>query len=67
MVKALDPKLDREDAIMILPEEKMLKNFRGEVIQDYSTSEKEFQSSLFPFSQLFDYATWRRDCISIGI
>ncbi len=61
MAKSLDPKLDREDAIVILPEEKQLKNFRGEVIQDFSTNDREYKANLFPFSQLFDHTTWRRN------
>lgn len=57
--KALDPNVDREDAIRALGEDRLVKNFRGEVIEDYSTREKEFKAGLFPATEVFDCATWR--------
>lgn len=57
--KALNPAIDREDAIISLPEEKILRNFRGEVIADYSTPEKEYDAQLFPFRNIFSSSNWR--------
>jgi len=37
MKKALDQNIDREDAILSIPEDRKIKNFRNEVIADYST------------------------------
>lgn len=37
----------------------MVKNFRGEPIEDYSTREKEFKAGLFPATEIFDCAAWR--------
>jgi len=61
MLKALDSNGDREDAIISLPEDKMIKNFRNEVLKDYSTLELEYKNCIFPVNQLFDSSTWRRE------
>ncbi len=57
--KILRPDEDREDAIVGLPENRQVLNFRGEVEADYSTAEREYQANLFPLSQLFGYSRWR--------
>jgi hypothetical protein len=59
MAKALDPQADRDDAIISLPEDRKLKNFRGEVIADYSSPDGEYQAGYFPFGAVFDSAKWR--------
>ncbi len=59
IAKALDPFVDREDAIVGLPADRVIRNFRKQSL-DYSTSEKEYESGLFPLSQIFDHAAWRR-------
>ena len=51
---------DREEAIKSLPEDRKIINFRREVIADYSTPEKEYEAGLFPLSQVFNCADWRR-------
>ncbi|KAF2777762.1 DUF262 domain-containing protein [Streptomyces sp. OM5714] len=58
MVKALDPQVDREDAIRLLPADRVVRSFRGESIEDCSTPEKEYAARLFPLSQLFDNREW---------
>ncbi len=58
--KALDDEADREDAIIGIPEDRIIRNFRSEVVADYSTPEKEYAVGLFPFSQILDCAAWRR-------
>lgn len=57
--KALSPNADRDEAIVALPQDRIVRNFRGEVIADYSTSLQEYQAELFPFSQIFDCSDWR--------
>jgi len=52
---------DREEAIKSLPEDRKIINFRREVIADYSTPEKEYEAGLFPLSQVFSCADWRRE------
>jgi hypothetical protein len=54
MVKALDPEADREEAIRMLPSDRLVKNFRGEVQEDYSTPEKEYAANLFPLNRVLD-------------
>ncbi len=50
---------DLEDAIVGLPESRQLLNFRGEVIADYSTPEREYEASLFPILSVFEDDDWR--------
>lgn len=60
--KALDPAVDREDAIVSLPEDRQLKNFRGQVTADYSTPEKECAAELMPLPLVFqigDLTSWQ--------
>lgn len=58
MAKSLDPNTDRDECIRSLPENKLVKNFRGEIVEDYSTAEKEYQAGLFPFDKIFSSDTW---------
>ena len=52
--KALDPSADREEAIVGLPEDRRIKNFRGEILNDYSTRDLECQAELLPLPLMFD-------------
>ena len=54
IAKTLNPNEDREDAIIGLPEDRKLRNFRGEVIADYSTIDQECAAELLPFPLIFD-------------
>jgi hypothetical protein len=54
--KSLDPAADREDAIVALPADRMVRNFRGEVTADYSTIEKECAAELLPLPLVYDTA-----------
>ena len=60
MAKALDINGDRDDAIVSLPEDRLVRNFRNEVIEDYSTPECEYATGLFPMNRVFSSAEWRR-------
>lgn len=51
---------EMEDAIIGLPKARQIVNFRGEVEKDYSTRELEYQACLFPLTDVFDAAEWRR-------
>lgn len=55
---ALDRNADREDAIRAVPEDKYSRNFRGEVEQDYTTTERECAAELFPLPLVFDQAAF---------
>ncbi len=56
IAKALDPNpnVDREDVIVTVPEDKIIRNFRKEVLADYSTTEKECAAEVFPLHLVFD-------------
>lgn len=57
--KCLDPNEDREECIRSISDDKCVRNFRGEVIEDYSTLEKEYAAGLFPVKQVYDSFTWK--------
>ncbi len=56
IAQALSPNGDREDAIVAIPEDKQIRNFRNEVVADYSTTEKECAAELLPLPLVFDTA-----------
>lgn len=58
MLQALDENGDREDAIRFLPESRKVLNFRGQVVEDYSTPEREYAGHLFPLHAVFDGGDW---------
>ncbi len=59
--KALDADCDREDAVFGVPEDRILRDFRGRPILDLSTREAEFAQDAFPVAEVFDVAEWRRE------
>lgn len=54
IANALDVNADREEAIVAIPEDKKQRNFRNEIIADYSTTEQESAAELFPLSIIFE-------------
>lgn len=59
MSVALNSITDREKAIISLPEERKLVEYKTKQTKDYSTPEKEFEQLFFPFNQIFDPSDWR--------
>ena len=59
MLKALDPSADREEAMVSVPADRVLKTFRNAVVADYSTPENEYQAFMFPCEHIFDSADWQ--------
>jgi hypothetical protein len=58
--KALDETVDREDAIVGVPEDKMERaDFGREITRDLSTPEKEYAALMYPVSQVFDWDKWQ--------
>ncbi|EGF91090.1 hypothetical protein ABI_25030 [Asticcacaulis biprosthecium C19] len=58
--KALDADIDREEAIVAVPEDRRVKSvFDRQVDLDLSTRELEFDNLLFPLNQAFDYDQWQ--------
>jgi hypothetical protein len=61
ITKALDPNIDREEAIIGLPSDKILMD-KGKVITDCSTIEKECEEELLPLSAILDickFSNWQ--------
>lgn len=58
MRRALDENADREEAVVSLPEGKQIKRFGRDVLEDYSTAEREYEAMLFPLSKVFDTDDW---------
>lgn len=58
--KALESDSDREESIVGIPEDKVIKrNFGRDVELDLSTSENEYQHLMFPVSEVFDWDKWQ--------
>jgi hypothetical protein len=58
--RSRDPSVDREDAIVGLPEDRVLrKNFGREAVLDLSSPEREYASLMYPVSQVFDWDKWQ--------
>ena len=58
MCRALGPSEDREEAIVGVPEDRILRTLT-EVKLDLSTREKEFENLCFPCEKLFDTFEWQ--------
>ena len=60
----LDAEKDREDAVISLPPDRVMRtNFNRDVVLDVSSPEKEFEVGLFPLAALFEATAknqWRR-------
>lgn len=68
MGKALAENGDREEAIIGIPDDKKVRNFRGEVKADYSTRELECRAGLFPLPLVFDVpglTAWMMDYLQV--
>jgi hypothetical protein len=58
--KALDPSTDREEAVIGVPEDRVVRtDFGREILLDVSSPEKEYASLLFPMTQVFDWDAWQ--------
>lgn len=57
--KSLNPYIDREECIRSIAEDRFVRNFRGEPIENYSTPDNEFEAGLFPLNQILDSSNWR--------
>lgn len=58
--KALDGTVDREDAILGVPEDRVERTeFGREVTRDLSTPEKEYATLMYPTTHVFDWDKWQ--------
>ena len=60
MKEAVQQEADREDAILSVPEDRLVKAFGGKVIRDFTSSEYEYEADLFPINRVFSSAEWRQ-------
>ena len=57
--KALDPNADREEAIVGVPEDRISRGEFGRPELDLSTPDKEYEQSMYPVTQVFDWDRWQ--------
>lgn len=59
MVKALDPTMDREEAVLSIPEDrKITRDFGREIVLDLTTPEREYEQLMLPVNRIFDTNEW---------
>ena len=60
MQKCLDPSADREEAIVGVPVDRVLRSdFNRQVVVDLSSEEKEFELLMYPISRIFSWSDWQ--------
>lgn len=58
--KALDPSTDREEAIIGVPEDRIVRSdFGREETLDLSSPEKEYAELMYPVTRVFDWDSWQ--------
>ncbi len=58
--KALDPSVDREEAIIGFPEDKVVRAaFGRDATLDLSTAEREYKALMFPLGKVFEWDSWQ--------
>lgn len=58
--KCLDPNVDRDEAVIGVPEDRIVRtDFGREPVLDLSTPEREYASLMYPVTQVFDWDRWQ--------
>jgi hypothetical protein len=58
--KSLDADADREEAVIGVPEDKIIRtDFGRDVVLDLSSPEKEYESLMYPVCQVFEWDKWQ--------
>jgi len=58
--KALDPAFEREEAIVAVPENKLItEDFGRRTLIDLTSAENEYKELMFPISSVFDWDEWQ--------
>lgn len=61
IIKALDPTIERDDAIVaVLEDKKVTEDFGRKVILDLTTRESEFEALMYPVSMAFQWDDWQK-------
>ena len=63
---AIDENADRDLAIRFVPESKVIKNFKGEITLDLSTTESEYELEFFPLHEVFSSSNWQKGYMDFG-
>ena len=61
MKKSVSDGFEREDAVISVPEDRIVRTFRGNVILNLSSPQNEFTEDMFPLRQIFTSNEWRRE------
>ncbi|WP_194472677.1 DUF262 domain-containing protein [Bradyrhizobium sp. CCBAU 51753] len=62
--KALDPTVERDEAIVAVGEDgKIAEDFGRKIVLDLSTREKEFEHLMYPVSMAFNWDEWQKQFI----
>jgi hypothetical protein len=57
---ALDPSADREDAVIGVPEDRVVRtNFGREIVLDLSSADREYALLIYPVHRVFDWDGWQ--------
>ena len=58
--KSLDPTIDREEAIIGVPEDKIIRtDFGREVVMALESAEQEYEALMYPITKVFDWDRWQ--------
>ena len=57
---AINANSDLEEAVVSIPEDRLVKAFGGETVLDLTSAEQEYKLGYFPVNQVFQQAGWRR-------
>ncbi len=60
MKQAIEPETDPEDALLSVPEDRLVRAFGGKITLDMTKQEHEYEAALFPVNLIFDSAEWRQ-------
>jgi hypothetical protein len=66
--RALDPTIDREEAIVSIPDSKMIvTDFGREIVLDLRTEADEFERLMYPVSKVFQWDDWQKRFIEYSM
>jgi hypothetical protein len=58
--KAMDPNIDREEAIIGVPEDRVIRSeFGRDIVLDLHTPEREYEALMYPVSKVFNWDYWQ--------
>ena len=68
IMSALDGDTNREDAIIGIPQDRVVRSaFNRNVELDLSSREAEFENLMYPISHMFDWDDWQKDFIEYSM